>query len=475
MPTHKHPQWKFNLFLAGGALIALVLCVQCVRTYLYTGAVLVPQQAEREAERQAGALTAAAHSAGFSDAAALGPLIEHTIEASPDRLLWMRVVATHGRVIAKGGKPEGKVRIPADWFNRLAMHESLGSVIETTQGKALIAVLPLRLPRPWRSSYEAKPGAPASGNAPDGPRPPGYMIELAISLNAVAGAFDGLRQNLTVGLIASLILLVSLAIIFLRAGSYLRGQYLESELQLARRVQSDLQPKPRSGSSHVDFAASAIAADHVGGDFYDIFELEAGKIGIVLGDVSGKGVPAALLVSVLHGAIRSALAPKHEYACEQINRMLCERTACERFATLFWGVFDPATRSLRYVNAGHAAPILIRNGEHQAGHAQLAPGEATAQITKLYDGGPVLGMLPNYMALKTRYRLLRDSPLACRNTWLRLLRKWVPWKDDPDLFCHHGGIHHLRRHSAIRNYSIYKVRYDNGRQSNLKTLCRPTY
>jgi serine phosphatase RsbU (regulator of sigma subunit) len=188
------------------------------------------------------------------------------------------------------------------------------------------------------------------------------MVELAISLKGVAGAFDGLRQNLIVGLIASLILLVSLAIIFLHARSYLRGQYLESELQLARRVQSDLQPKPRSVSSHVDFAASAVAADHVGGDFYDIFELEAGKIGIVLGDVSGKGVPAALLVSVLHGAIRSAFATKHEYACEQINRMLCERTACERFATLFWGVFDPAARSLRYVNAGHAAPIIIRNG-----------------------------------------------------------------------------------------------------------------
>jgi O-antigen ligase len=70
VPTHKHPQWKMNLLLAGAVLIALVLCVQCVRTYLYTGAVLVPQRAEREAERQAGALTVAAHSAGLSDARA---------------------------------------------------------------------------------------------------------------------------------------------------------------------------------------------------------------------------------------------------------------------------------------------------------------------------------------------------------------------------------------------------------------------
>jgi sigma-B regulation protein RsbU (phosphoserine phosphatase) len=107
-------------------------------------------------------------------------------------------------------------------------------------------------------------------------------------------------------------LLLSLAVIGLRAPHYLRGKYLESELQLARRVQSDLQPKPDSASSHVEFAASAVAADHVGGDFYDIFKAESGKIAFVLGDVSGKGVPAALLVSVLHGAIRSATASQHE-------------------------------------------------------------------------------------------------------------------------------------------------------------------
>jgi hypothetical protein len=83
------------------------------------------------------------------------------------------------------------------------------------------------------------------------------------------------------------------------------------------------------------FAASAQAANHVGGDFHDVFETATGRIAIVLGDVSGKGVPAALLVSVLHGAIRSSSGSQHETACERINRMLCERTASERYATLF--------------------------------------------------------------------------------------------------------------------------------------------
>jgi sigma-B regulation protein RsbU (phosphoserine phosphatase) len=207
-----------------------------------------------------------------------------------------------------------------------------------------------------------------------------YALEVAISLKSVAHSFDDLRRNLILGVIVSIALLASLAIIGLRAPHYVRGKYLESELQLARRVQRDLQPKPQSVGRHVEFAASAVAADHVGGDFFDIFEAESGKIVIVLGDVAGKGVPAALLVSVLHGAIRSSTASYHELACARINRMLCERSACERFATLFWGVFDPAAGTLTYVNAGHAAPILLRNDGNR--------------LQRLSEGGPVLGLFP---------------------------------------------------------------------------------
>ena len=179
---------------------------------------------------------------------------------------------------------------------------------------------------------------------------------MAIPIKAVTGAFDGLRRNLIVGLIAAIALLISVAVIGLRTPQYLRGKYLESELLLAKRVQRDLQPKPHSISADVVFAASAIAADHVGGDFYDIFEAAPGKTAIVLGDVSGKGVSAALLVSVLQGAIRSSTSSRHESACGRINRMLCELTARARFATLFWGLYDAESGTLRYVNAGHAAP-----------------------------------------------------------------------------------------------------------------------
>jgi hypothetical protein len=366
---NKYSQWKFGLVLGIGALIALVLCVQCVRTYLYTDDLLVPQQAEHEAVRQMGALSAAARNAEVSDARALQPLMRRTVEAASDRVLWMRVVDLKGNVIARAGRPEGSPRFPTRWWDRVEKHEQLGTVIETQQGRAWVVMLPLRLGRPPRG-HESKDGRHGMD-----------VLEVAISLEAVADAFAGLRDNLVLGLIASIALLLSLAVIALRAKHYVRGKYLESELQLAKRVQSDLQPKPASLSPHVEFAAQALAADHVGGDFYDIFEAESGNVAIVLGDVSGKGMPAALLVSVLHGAIRSSTALEHEVACERINRMLCERTACERFATLFWGVFDPASNYLRYVNAGHCAPMLLR----QNGRG----------LERLREGGPVLGMLPN--------------------------------------------------------------------------------
>ena len=256
-----------------------------------------------------------------------------------------------------------------------------------------LTLLPFRLARPPHP-FETKPELPRSGGPP-GNRRAAYVVELAIPVAAVAGVFDGLRQNLVVGLIASVGLMVALAIIALRARHYVRGKYLESELHLARLVQRDLQPKPHGLSLPVDFAASVATADHVGGDFHDIFEAEPGKIAIVLGDVSGKGIPAALLVSVVQGAIRSSTASEHEYACKRINCMLCERTACERFATLFWGVFDPVTRILRYMNAGHPAPFLIRQMKAHVEHEPAILAGIETQIIRLDEGGPVLGLLPH--------------------------------------------------------------------------------
>ncbi len=364
MKLRKYSQLRFGLVLGIGALIAVVLCVQCVRTYLYIDSVLIPRQAEHEAQRDAGAVSAAARGAGIDDPRNLGPALQHAISSAEGRLLWMRVLDWQNKVLSEAGTPPLTPTIPPRWPYRGQRQGGLGSPIKTSDGNGLSILLPLRMPRPSHPDEHHTD----------------YILSLGISLKAVSSTFADLRENLIIGMMASIALLAALAVIAMRARRYLRGRYLENELQLARRVQNHLQPKPHSISAHVEFAASAIAADHVGGDFYDIFELDSGKIAIVVGDVSGKGVAAALLVSVLHGAIRSSIALQHEFACERINRMLCERTASERFATLFWGVFDPMTRTLRYVNAGHVGPMLVRKDGNG--------------VERLSEGGPILGFFP---------------------------------------------------------------------------------
>ena len=289
MNLRNHSQWKFLSVLGIGAGIAIVLCVQCVRTYLYTDAVLVPHQAEHEAARQAGALTAAARSAGVVDPLALGPLLEHAMDSASDRVLSMRVLNRDGQVLVARGKAPKSVSFQPQWRERLDRHETVGTQVSTPEGQALVVMLPLRIGRPphpetdtrldpRKGSGAAVPNEPANPPASRDDRHTGYVLELGISLNAVSASFEELRHNLIIGLIASVALLISVGVIGLRAPHYFRGKYLENELQLARRVQNDLQPNPQSVSAHLEFAASCVAADHVGGDFYDVLKQNLEKL-----------------------------------------------------------------------------------------------------------------------------------------------------------------------------------------------------
>jgi serine phosphatase RsbU (regulator of sigma subunit) len=383
--------------IAGGAL-AILLCAQCVGTYLYVGRTLVPRAAAREAERQGGVLSSAARTAAITDPQALSPVMEHDIEEASERVVWMRLLNQESAVLAQAGAPQGKAVVPPRWWERAEAHDTPGRLVDTPRGRALVSMVPFRMPRPpgvggppgaGRTDAPGRPEAtgrpPSAGERPrSGGRPAALALEVAIQLDAVAGNFSGLRQNLVVGMLASLALLAAMIVIGIRTPNYLRGKYLEKEMALARRVQNDLLPKAVSVSPYVDFAAAALAADQVGGDFLDVFETDAGRVSLVLGDASGKGISSALLASVIQGAIRSSSGSHHETACERINRMLCEKTASERFVTLFWGIFDPLTATLRYVNAGHAAPLLLRADPARQGAPE-----------RLTDGGPVLGILPH--------------------------------------------------------------------------------
>jgi sigma-B regulation protein RsbU (phosphoserine phosphatase) len=137
----------------------------------------------------------------------------------------------------------------------------------------------------------------------------------------------------------------------------------KSELEIAANVQQKLFPHEVHNLATIDYAGHCVAAREVGGDYYDFLDAGDRTMGFVLGDVSGKGVPAALLMANLQACFRSQephalLQPAH--VLETVNRHFFDSTTAERFATLFFGIYDDRTRALRYVNCGHVPPFLLR-------------------------------------------------------------------------------------------------------------------
>ena len=150
----------------------------------------------------------------------------------------------------------------------------------------------------------------------------------------------------------------------------------KSELEIAANVQQKLFPRQLRLMRTLDYAGQCLAAREVGGDYYDFLDLADGTLGFVLADVSGKGVPAALLMANLQASFRNqppgALLRPAE-VLRAVNRHFFESTAAERFATLFFGIYDDCTRRVRYVNCAHVPPLLVRAG----GTIEQLPGTAT--------------------------------------------------------------------------------------------------
>ncbi len=156
---------------------------------------------------------------------------------------------------------------------------------------------------------------------------------------------------------------------------------LEREVEIAREVQRELLPRGAPVVRGLEIAGICIPAVGVGGDYYDYLPLPDERIGLVIADVSGKGIPAALLMAGLQASVRSLALPGIS-PCEvnrRLNDMLHQSTSASRYATLFFGLYDPHDRSLHYSNAGHFPPIHI--GAHGAAY--------------LSQGGLPIGLMPD--------------------------------------------------------------------------------
>lgn len=135
------------------------------------------------------------------------------------------------------------------------------------------------------------------------------------------------------------------------------------ELEIAKQVQAKLFPQKIPALTTLDYAGLCIQARDVGGDYYDFLTLGTDRLGLIIGDTSGKGIGAALLMANLQANIRSqtvmALDHPHRFL-RSVNQIFYENTTSAAYATLFLAEYDDRKRSFRYVNCGHYSPILLR-------------------------------------------------------------------------------------------------------------------
>jgi sigma-B regulation protein RsbU (phosphoserine phosphatase) len=191
-------------------------------------------------------------------------------------------------------------------------------------------------------------------------------------LSALGGAFDGMTA--------------SVERLLRESQEKLR---LESELEIAREVQRQLFPQSAPAIRGLRLYGMCKAARSVSGDYYDFFRLSEHRVGLVLGDVSGKGISAALLMAAIQSALRAqfydgfapasasdAIPLSTAAAVGRLNVQLYENTPLEKYVTLFFAEYNAQTRKLTYTNAGHLPPVLFRRGG----------------VERLRTGGTVVGL-----------------------------------------------------------------------------------
>ena len=175
---------------------------------------------------------------------------------------------------------------------------------------------------------------------------------------------------------------------------------LNREVEIAREVQQRLFPQKTPTADGIDCAGGCRPALAVGGDYYDFLELPEERLGIVIGDVSGKGIAAALLMAGLQASVRGQLLHEASVLATvvgRVNTLIYESSTASRYATLFYAQLDTKTLALDYVNAGHNPPLLLR---------------ASGEVEHLDVGGTVVGLLPRFPYQQGRAQLARGDVMV---------------------------------------------------------------
>ena len=365
--------WLKTLW-AAGALLAIALLVQTVMNYRYVSNSLLLQHARRVAEERVRNIERAARLRPPQNPAALQALLDDLRSEMAEQVAGLALLEPDGTTIATSG---GAATVAASAGARRFQPEREIPLIQQSRAgrEILVGVFPCRCGPPRQAAVTA--AAPPPGR---------LLLEVALYRDGLSAPFARLRRNATISASAAMTLLVALSLIALRFGPYIRGKQLEGQMDLARQVQQDLLPGRAALPPGIDAAAECLPAWQVGGDFYDIVSLPDGRVSFVVGDVSGHGIAAALLMGLIHGAMSTppwgTSDESPERAAGQLNQLLLTKSSARRFASMFWCAYDPASGTLRYINAGHLPGLLVRQTP-----------DGTWAMDRLAEGGPVLGVL----------------------------------------------------------------------------------
>jgi serine phosphatase RsbU (regulator of sigma subunit)/ketosteroid isomerase-like protein len=171
---------------------------------------------------------------------------------------------------------------------------------------------------------------------------------------------------------------------------------IEQELRVARRIQQASLPKETPTLAGWQVSPFYQPAREVGGDFYDFFELEDGRVGVVVGDATSKGIPAALLAEATSNMLRAVAQALDSTSpgkvLERVNETLLARIPPNMFVTCFYAILEPESGSLTYANAGHDVPYLHRNGDAEELRARgmplgLMPGRDYEEKKTILEAG----------------------------------------------------------------------------------------
>jgi serine phosphatase RsbU (regulator of sigma subunit)/catechol 2,3-dioxygenase-like lactoylglutathione lyase family enzyme len=172
------------------------------------------------------------------------------------------------------------------------------------------------------------------------------------------------------------------------------------ELEIARQVQARLFPQSLPHLNSLEYAGICVQARQVGGDYHDYLDLGHGRLGLVIADIAGKGMAAALLMANLQANLRSQSAiasGQLEVFLRCVNQLFYENTDESAYATLFFGEYDDATQDLRYANCGHLASLVLRDG---------------GRVERLESTCTVVGLFKNWSCQVEQRRLARGDLLA---------------------------------------------------------------